>query len=40
MEENKTQEDQMKQIGETARKVLEIIEQEKKNKNKDDGEER
>lgn len=38
MKENKEQEEQMKALGENARKVLEIIKQEKKNK--DNGEER
>lgn len=42
MEENKEQENQTKIIGENARKVLEIIEEnnKKQEKNKDDGEER
>ncbi len=42
MDNNKKQEEQMKLIGENARKVLEIIKEKdkKQEKNKDDGEER
>ena len=40
LEDNKKKEEQMKIIGENARKVLEIIENKKQENNKDDGEER
>lgn len=40
MEEDKKQKEQIKTIGENARKVLEIIENKKQEKNKEDGEER
>ncbi len=40
LKDNKKQEEQMKIIGENARKVLEIIENKEQEKNKDDGEER
>lgn len=41
LEDNKKQEEQMKVIGENARKVLEIINQKKKKQEKNnDGEER
>lgn len=42
LENKKQEEENMKKIGENARKVLEIINQEKKKqeKNKDDGDER
>lgn len=40
LEDNKKQEEQMKIIGENARKVLKIIENKEQEKNKDDGEER
>ena len=38
--DNNNQEQQIKIIGENAKKVLEIIENKKQEKNKDDGEER